>query len=233
MPIQVGSNIGDFHFELIHNNKRIQKDMYRALAHQMNDIFGTARATVEDAIATKIKQVFINTSVYDALINGPLDAHFGIPQGQALGKLDEIINTIATSILVEHKPIRSRSNEFTGGYIVNIVKSNYEDILLLPGAHVVNSFGPEGDELLPWLAWLLLAGNQILVYDYRIQFGNFKKSRSGDAIMVPDEAGGWSVPPAYSGTVRNNWLTRAMKDNAAFIENIIVGAIQHTIPKFF
>ena len=62
---------------------------------------------------------------------------------------------------------------------------------------------------MPWLEWLLLKGNQIIVRNYEVKIGSNSRSRSGDAIMISSSEN-WRVPPEFIGTNTNNWTTRAL-----------------------
>jgi hypothetical protein len=41
----------------------------------------------------------------------------------------------------------------------------------------------------------------------------------------------WRVPAQYSGTVDNNWITRAIDSSEKLIEKIIFGAVTRNIRK--
>jgi hypothetical protein len=87
----------------------------------------------------------------------------------------------------------------------------------------------EKGEVLEWLRWLLTFGDRIIISEYQIHLIS-GKGRSGRGIMVADDASAWRVPPRFSGTIRNNWLTRAFKENSQsfflIIENIIKQELQ-------
>ena len=65
-----------------------------------------------------------------------------------------------------------------------------------------------------WLRWLLTAGDTIVIADYQVMKEKgtpLKGSRSGYALMVsPKMSKGFRVDPNHSGTIDDNWITRAL-----------------------
>ena len=81
---------------------------------------------------------------------------------------------------------------------------------------------------LPWLEWLLLRGNQIIIRNYQVRMGASPYSRTNMAVMVQSKKN-WRVPMEFAGTITNNWTTRALdKVDAQIIDNII-NSIEATI----
>jgi len=219
---------------ILESDTKIKKLILKAMAGELNAILLSARRTIEDEIAFRMKSVFVGTRTYNAIINGPLDAHFGIPQGEALDRLDSIINQIVKSIRVDFKEIKSRGKIFTGGYTVRILRADFLDIINLSAAIVDNtSNNVNVATQLPWLEWLLIRGDNIIIDDYEIVFGSFSQSRSNAAIMVRNEASVWSVPPEFSGTIRKNWLTKSVLESGNFIADFVGAAIKKNVEKFF
>lgn len=187
---------------------------------------------VAELVATdfsRIKPIFVNSNEYQALIDGPLDAHFGIPKNTALDRLDVIVDTLIKSVVVEAKRVSVRSKRLTGGLTVKAFQADFQDLLGLPEGQVITA----KNELLPWLEWLLIRGDEIIVQEYRIDFGSHPQSRSGKAIMISDEASVWRVPPGVSGTIRNNWITRTVEKSFQFIDRFLSNSIQKNIDKVF
>jgi hypothetical protein len=181
---------------------------------------------MEENIGQKVKRIFTKTDTYDALVNGPLDAHFGLPQGSAVPKLNVIIDTLAESIKVEFKRFSARGKDINGGFKVFMFHADFLDILLLPESEVNND-----GEFLTWLEWLLLRGDEIIISEFGISFDHAKNSRSGKAIMIPRSGKSWRVPTKYSGTIEDNWITRAVEDSMDFLEKLTESVIRHNIEK--
>lgn len=212
---------------LVTTPSEFKKMVLDALRDELNKVMGKVAREVQDRVSNNIKRVFVNTNEYEALVNGPLDAHFGMAPGEAIVKLDSIINTLADSVVVEVRRISVVGGDFRGGLTVKAVNADFTDVLSLSSAQIPL---PGGGHI-PWLEWLLLKGDSIILANYNIQFGNYPKSRSGKAIMVKDDTRAWKVPIGVSGTVRDNWLTRAIENSVDFLEKLIDGAIQDSFNK--
>ena len=94
------------------------------------------------------------------------------------------------------------NDSLKGGIEVNVQPSNFTNLLSLGSGHLVYD---KGD--LHWLSWLLTFGDSIIVvgYEYNPETG---LGRANLGNMV--EGGSWRVPPEFSGTIQNNFITRAL-----------------------
>ena len=81
--------------------------------------------------------------------------------------------------------------------------------------------------VLPWLEWLLLEGQSIIVKNYEVLYTKSASSRSGMALMQPSKSS-WRVPSQFAGTEKNNWTTRAINS----VEDNIYIIIQKNIEKY-
>lgn len=219
----------DISVNLITTSSEFQKMAMEAIRDELNKRIPLAIKPIEEKIANSIKRIFIVSNEYDALVNGPLNAHFGIPQAEAIQRLDEIINKVADSVVVEFKRISVRGDKFTGGLDIKAVNGDFSDVLSLPAARVELDSGGH----IPWLEWLLLRGDSIILAGYEIKFGNYPQSRSGSAIMVKNDIKAWKVPIGVSGTVRDNWFTRAVENSFDFLDKLIDKAVQDSLDKVF
>jgi hypothetical protein len=81
--------------------------------------------------------------------------------------------------------------------------------------------------IIPWVDWLLLEGDSFIISDYTFSASN--RGRSGFGIMVEDVGKAWRVPALYSGTLKNNWVTRTLKLYGDEIANHIGDVIEKEI----
>jgi hypothetical protein len=49
--------------------------------------------------------------------------------------------------------------------------------------------------------------------------------------MIPRSGKSWRVPTKYSGTIEDNWITRAVEDSMDFLEKLTESVIRHNIEK--
>ena len=160
---------------------------------------------------------------YVSLMGGELLGELGVP-GVA-SRLDAILNTIKESCEVESTPLMQAGNIITGGLVVKMVRSEFLDILALPEATYTTAQGTD----IPWLNWLLLQGDKIIVMGFDIKSGlrgqERHKSRTKLAIMIPGR--GWKVPSEFSGVIEDNFITRAF--NASEVEALLFEIIKEEI----
>tara|TARA_R110000824_G_scaffold143199_10_gene310794 strand:- start:4611 stop:5261 length:651 start_codon:yes stop_codon:yes gene_type:complete len=145
----------------------------------------------------------ISTDTYQSLVSDELAYHFGFIKGTEERVLRPILNTFVESIHYEFIPFSKTGGSFTFFGI----SDDYADVLALPQAYIQgkNRSKFTTEYPLPWLNWLLLQGDEILVKDHKISIGAIS-GRSGEAVMI--EGGTWSIPSRFRGTPTNNWVTK-------------------------
>jgi hypothetical protein len=139
---------------------------------------------------------------YQSLINGNLRLEFGIPDTSVV---DKLIDEICDTANIQKNTITSSSTGLKGGFILTVLSSSGEPVINSNNAMVTDSKGYS----LPWLKWLLFEGSKPLIKNYSVKFGPNSRSRTGQAIMISSTKN-WRVPSEFSGTVTNNWITRAI-----------------------
>jgi hypothetical protein len=98
---------------------------------------------------------------------------------------------------------------------VYIQPEDFQNLFSLPSAVTETEKGA----VLPWLQWLLTAGDAILIVDYHVSYGPYPTSRSGGGIMT--NGGVFKVDSQFSGTQDNNFITRALEKKQKEILSII------------
>lgn len=208
MPLILTDNIAD-----------IEKMVIRECINVANQEFPTLAKAVRADFAANFRPIFILTKEYDALVNGTLGYELG-PVDPA-GRMHEIMNIMEKSIRVDFTRFGLRGTKITGGLELNAFQADFEDILASPAAVQMT----EKEQYLPWLEWLIIRGDKVIIKDYRFRLGRYRSSRTGGGLMFHKDGGLWRVPPEYSGTKSNNWFTRAIEDSLVFIENLISDSI--------
>jgi hypothetical protein len=123
--------------------------------------------------------------------------------GVRIGSVNTIIQSISQSVInsISIKIVKF-NDKLNGGIEVNFQPKNFINLLALPEGHVIYNGGD-----LHWLDWLLKRGDNIIVVNYQY---NPKSGlgRSGLGNMIP--GGFFRIPPEYSGTDDDNFITRAL-----------------------
>jgi hypothetical protein len=191
-------------------------EINQQIAEQWKDYlnYGLRNAAnkIRERLLERTRELILANSTSQNLMTGDLAKELGIIDGRSI--MEEIIVAVQESIEFDFQPITS---DFKGGYIIRILKADFQDVLGIPDAAYTSSNGV----LIPWLNWLLFAGESPVIYGYRVELNpnNPTNSRTG-AIMVKN-AGAWSVPAVDAGTQDDNFLTRALESLDEEIGNII------------
>lgn len=168
-------------------------------------IAGVAAELRGGTLAALVSRHLVASPEYAALLGGRLRGELGLTRPQET--LDEIVAAIAGAASV-----RSGPDHLT----VSLLRVDLREVLAVPSA----SFVSEGGHRIDWLEWLLTRGDEIIITDHAFQPGREKGSRTGLGVM--QRSGVWRVPPEFSGTPQDNWLTRALEPAALEIAGLIL-----------
>jgi hypothetical protein len=212
----------NFTLRLIESNSEIQRLILENIKDYLEPRINSSIHNIQNELSTLVADGLRQEPEYQSLMSGQLKAELGLPDG---GMVDSIITHLSNATEVSRQSLRVTQNGISGGFIIRMIKSDD-----LGGAlnQVSASINIDGGSL-PWLEWLTLRGNEILVKDYTVQFGPNPRSRSGLAIMKPSSGDKWRVPPAFVGTINNNWITRAISRIENNVYNLFIKNIEAEI----
>jgi hypothetical protein len=196
-----------FDLKLIETDKQISAKILQALVPEIDNYLKTSLNELRKILPSNIKSIIQNTPEYNSLIGGQLQFELGIPDPSS--SLVNIINIWSTNIKIEYNGPKISNDRIKASFSVSLIRSDYADVLSSNDALVIDNLRGYS---LPWLEWLLLEGNKILVRKQQVEFGPNKASRTGNAIMRMSNKS-WKVPSEFSGTITNNWITRAIDNN--------------------
>lgn len=146
---------------------------------------------------------------------GSLNAAFGLSPGSPNMAVESIVNAITNSIVVSFSNIDRNLN---GSATFNFLSKTFVSLLGLPDGHQKTEAGTD----LHWLDWLLTKGDTTIVQGFFYKPSG--KGRSGGGTM--QFGGAFRVPAQFSGTVENNFVTRAFqgkdKEISAALRGLLV-----------
>lgn len=184
------------------------------LGKQMTALVRRAIPGIRVRLALLIERAIENSPEYHSLLGGELQAELGV--ADPVGAMRSIVNGIAGGMQVELRAFRPQGEQLSGGLSIRILRFTLEDALSAASA----SFQSEGDYRIDWLRWLLTSGTTLINDEYEfVAGGDFAHSRTGLGVMR--RGGTWGVPAEFAGTVRDNWLTRALNGVGPLIEPLI------------
>lgn len=200
MPITLKVRVSD-------GDQDIEKKVMAAVKKKLGRALKGSALTIKRRIGSVCDLLITRTEEYKSLLTGELLGELGIPDVES--RVRSILKTIREGVEVSVQPIVMSGSRISGGMSISILRSDFEDILDLPASTYVSN----GKYVIPWLNWLIVQGDRINVVgwdvNFRLDAAGRARSRTGIALMTPKKGGGWRVPPEYSGTVTDNFLTRA------------------------
>jgi len=177
----------------------VVKELKQTLRSTIDRLLVKIRPSLVEYIENKLRKDPSDT--YYSLDIGQLRKDFGFRPGENAG--ERVVKAVSSSIQLNALGPTSAS---LGGIRLSLLKGGIESLLGRDfGAY--DSYGNTVD----WLKWLLTAGDTIIIADYEVIYKDTPRSRSGYALMIsPKMSKGFRVDPAYSGTIDDNWITRAL-----------------------
>lgn len=209
-----------FELEIIEKDNIIASELLKALVPEIDSYLKQKLNRIKSELPSFIISIITSTDTYASLIGGQLQYEFGIPDASV--KLNEIFNIWASNIVVNYKAPKISSGRISASFSVSIIRSDFSDVLSSDAALVIDTLRGYS---LPWLEWLLLEGNKTIIKNQQVVFRPSKFSRTGIAIMQESNKS-WKVPAQFAGTITNNWITRAIDDNEASIDNFLEKVFQ-------
>lgn len=186
--------------------KNIEDKMSKLMAEMVNTKIKAKKRLIEKDIRVLIYEwVASQPEIMDIKAGnyGKLSPNFGIPEGSEKEIAHKICLAAAASFSIVLKDLNSRT--LAGNINLRFGNKAFRDLLALPEGNIVTEKGQN----LHWMDWLLFAGNQSIVIGYTF-LAKPGQGRSQGGIMR--NKGIWRVPPEFSGTEDDNFLTRAMNN---------------------
>jgi hypothetical protein len=199
----------DVKFKLLSSSSQIERDILKACEKEIRFILDKAKRKIHAEIINIVIEALQICPEINSLRSGKLKADFGLQQDPT----EEIIYAIANSTEVSFKNFKLPSSK--AALTVYIQPTDFNNLLSKEFATVITQKG----QSLPWLSWMLLHGDSIIISEYHVEYGVFPDSRSGDAIMKPGKV--FKVDSSFSGSPENNFITRALSKYENQIKEII------------
>lgn len=174
------------------------------------------RPDLVNYVEKKLREYPSNT--YYSLNFGDLQRDFGFSPGENVA--EQVVKTISSSIQLSKLGPTSLS---LGGFRLEILKEGIQSLLSKDFA----AYDSNGNTV-DWLRWLLTAGDTIVIADYQVMKDKgtlLSSSRSGYALMIsPKMSKGFRVDPSHSGTIDDNWITRALfSAQQDMVDKLLIG----------
>jgi len=206
---------------ILESDSQIRSLILEQIKKEINESISKSIPKITNEIKLAVVLALKAEPEYQSLI-GELKAELGIPD---VGQVDGVIDLMVETLKVRTIPIKPGSFGLSGGFELTMLESSdLGGVISAPPAYVTDIKGYS----LPWLEWLCLRNNEIIVKNFDIKYGPSPNSRSGMGIMVPSSSS-WRVPPAFAGSSNKNWTTRAIERVESQVYSIIQKNIEANI----
>lgn len=222
LQLQIGLQL-----DFIKGQDQLATGIAKAMRPVLNKAFIDSSPLIEAGLQNMIRRAIKQTNEYQSLINGTLRSELGLVDPD--NKMEEILEVWIKSIVVIPVNVKfaRASKALEGGLSIKGIKSSMNDVIGLPSATYIS----ENGQRVPWLEWLMLYGDQVILTDHHVKFDlnsyEFKYSRTGLALM--QKGGTYRIPAEYSGVAGNNFVTKALENIKDDIEHLIVNEVQRAI----
>ena len=182
------------------NITTIQRNINMGIANYINSRISSRRSALISGVSNLIPAWINSQPEIISLQSSDTDSlagQFGLTSSARI--VTSIIESITNSVNISIVPFDRNLN---GGLELNFQPSDFANLLSLSTGYVRYEGGN-----LHWLDWLLTKGDTIIITNYQYNPGT-GLGRSGLGNMTP--GGAFRVPPQYSGTDDNNFITRAL-----------------------
>lgn len=204
--------------KIVESDKIINLKINKALAGELNSLFKKKKDKLLSTVKAIVYNAIRSCPEVDSLSSGELKLDFGL----TIDPSAALINAIVSSVDIIVTPFSANGGTLSKGGITILIQPNdYQNLLGLS----VSQQPIESGGAIPWLQWLLLEGDSIIIADFGVEYSNEAKGRAGPARMSRSTAP-FRVNPSFSGTRDDNFITRALRAYFPQIEKAISGVLK-------
>ncbi len=201
--------------DLLKSNDFIEQQILKEIASNLNKSLAKNKNKITAPLKRAIEGWLLGSPEVQSLLSTgdirSLNSLFGLSPGAGASAVSSIINSVANSVDIKFTKISSK--DLSGSLEISFQKTDFSNILSLPQGHQVTEVGTD----LHWLDWLLTKGDAVIIAGFF--YDPTGDGRSGGGVMKV--GGTFRVPPQYSGTTDNNFITRAFANKNAQISKIL------------
>ena len=209
-----------FSVTLVDSVPQIEQAILSSLLPQVSQYAKEAMKNIKNEISSIVLTSIMESPEYDSLLNGKLKYELGLSDGAS--QIAGLLKIWTSNIEYNFDAPQIVKDKIKGGFSINMIKIDFSDVLYTDYAYMTDQLRGYS---LPWLQWLLLEGNAVLIKGYYVTLGPSARSRTGFAVMTP-APNDWKIPAEFAGTSNDNWITRAIEACSSAIETSLTKVLQ-------
>ena len=176
----------------------MEKAIKKATANNINELLRKRRSSVEESVKKVIRYSIMMTEAWESLAGqggqDSLMSHLGLRKNTVKSTLKKILDAWLQGVKVKIDKMPVATNK-PSGYTIMAIRSDYGEVLNLPDASY-----KARNKTIPWLKWLLVENNEIIITDFKMIFkpaDAIRNSRSGFSILTKDKDDSWKLPEKW------------------------------------
>ena len=198
------------------SDAQLKKSINKAIAEHINKKIRSKNNFLKGKIKRAVENWVLGQPEIKSLLNegvpNSLNSQFGLSKGSSKSVVNTIVSAVADATQIQ---ITKVNQKLEGNIEFRFQPKSFANLLSLSSGVVTTEKGTN----LRWLEWLLLQGDAIVVVGYKYQPS--EDGRAGGGTML--SGSGFRVPPAFSGTAENNFITRAFSGRSTELAQLISG----------
>lgn len=188
----------------------------RGIFDSVKDRVKTSAGPIKKRVGEIIERELLKSPTTRELLNGQLKHDFGLTDKMAAGAVDSIVQYMIGSLGVAIEIYVDKIN-----VTLNLLPIGVDFINEITGGKFTTyNHGIRGE--VDWAYWLITKGTQIVIEDYNAVDASPRPGRSGGNFLMKKGFGPFRVNPEHSGTLENNFITRAVTPHAKEIMEAIL-----------
>ena len=200
--------------KVLESDREIFGKINKSLAKEFDKNMRKNSNAIKNRIRPIIASALFKSPEIMSLSGGVLKADFGLTFDPA----PDIVESIVSTIKLNTRNSRASSGGIDGGFTLTIQPIDYGNLFSLSVAEQAIKGGS-----IPWLKWLLTLGDTIIIADFGVEYGAV--GRTGKAHMTTGSRP-FKVNSSFSGTVDNNFISRAINVASSEIKSAIMGVFK-------
>lgn len=221
------ANVVDVHLKLVTTPQQIAIKINDAIRNYIQSVFFKINTlSLKLKIGKIIRDAVLDSPEVKSLKGGQLQGELGPVTGRVNNAIDLVIDSLVNTIVITFMPLRGNiTQRLKGGLRLQILPKT---LIATLSKSKEGAFLTKKGVNIPWLSWLLNLGDKIIVRQFDVDFNHTRGSRTGLAVMKSSKRG-WRVPPQFSGTPDDNFITRALDIRATEIVDLFVNEFKKQI----
>lgn len=210
------------------DSQKLRRKLAENISYNYRKAYPQIKKAIRRLVAEELENAYFKHPTVKSIEGGDLRAEFGLQFAQV--KARAIYEALIKSLEVS---LSSNKKDSLLNVKIEMARSDFQDVLNLDEAYQTWT-DAGGDtvkgEPLPWLEWLLLEGDSLVVADYR--FSTAQTGRSNlPGIMVAGK--GWRVPTEHSGTYQQNFITEVLDEVGKEIDKKLWRIVRPVLTRTF